>query len=36
MTIVIAFQRSGYLDFKTFYINHVVKYWSQYFSVLVS
>ena len=36
MTIVIAFHQSGYRDFKTFYINHVLKYWKNYFPSLVS
>jgi len=36
MTIVIAFHRSGYRDFKTFYINHVIKYWYKHFPELVS
>lgn len=36
MTIVIAFHQSGYRDFKTFYINHVLKYWKSHFPTLVS
>lgn len=36
MTIVIAFHQSGYRDFKTFYINHVIKYWNKHFPSLVS
>lgn len=36
MTIVIAFHRSGYRNFKTFYIKHVSIYWRAYFPQLVS
>lgn len=36
MTIVIAFHRSGYRNFKTFYIKHVLVYWQDYFPQLVS
>lgn len=36
MTIVIAFHRSGYRDFKTYYINHVCQYWRKEFPQLVS
>nr|WP_211294068.1 hypothetical protein [Vibrio gangliei] len=36
MTIVIAFHQSGYRDFKTFYINHVIKYWNKDLPSLVS
>ncbi|QCJ69668.1 IS982 family transposase [Providencia heimbachae] len=36
MTIVIAFHQSGYRDFKTFYINHVLVYWRTEFPMLIS
>ncbi len=36
MTIVIAFHLSNYRTFKHFYINHVQKYWQNYFPDLVS
>ena len=36
MTIVIAFHQSNHRDFKNFYIGLVQRYWSEYFSELLS
>jgi transposase len=36
MTILIAFHQSHYRDFKTFYLNQVLKYWKPEFPGLVS
>ncbi|SFD40440.1 hypothetical protein SAMN02745724_04430 [Pseudoalteromonas denitrificans DSM 6059] len=36
MTIVIAFHRSDYRDFITYYINHVCQCWQKEFTQLVS